>query len=97
MAGHVPTCAAPPFRSVWVGRRRPQTSTAAAIRASAVPPKATYGLNTALSTPPSDAPATAIVPHAEPAIAFAGARSSGGTRFGSAAEAAGVKNDFATA
>ena len=47
--------------------------------------KQAYGRNAALSTPPSDEPTTAIVPQALPAMAFAADRSSGRTRFGSAA------------
>src|SRR5690349_11053296 len=42
------------------------------------------------SSPPPDAPTTAIVPQAELATAFAPARSTGSTRLGSAADAAGV-------
>jgi hypothetical protein len=52
-------------------------------------PKLASGPNTPLTTPPRDAPTTVIVPHAEPEIAFAAARSSASTTFGSAAVAAG--------
>ncbi|BEL11582.1 hypothetical protein Q0Z83_097730 [Actinoplanes sichuanensis] len=58
-------------------------------RQTAVTAKQTYGLKALLTTPPSDAPTTVMVPQADPATVFAAARSAGSTRFGSAADAAG--------
>ncbi len=45
--------------------------------------------NTVETTPPRDAPTASMMPHSEPASAFAVARSSGSTAFGVAAEKAG--------
>jgi hypothetical protein len=75
--------------TAWSGRRTRHTAKAEASRQITVTPKHQYGPTTADITPPSDAPTTSIVPHAEPDRALAVARSSGGTVFGSAADAAG--------
>jgi len=80
----------PPSRSACIGRRIGHTSAAAAIRHTAVTKKQMYGPTAAASNPPSEAPTTSIVPHAEPATALAAARSSSSTMFGRAAPAAGV-------
>ena|SRR5437764_1833036 len=79
-----------PERTACIGRRIGHTRAAAPARQAAVTRKQTYGPTAAASTPPSEAPSTSIVPQAEPASALAAARSSGSTRLGSAADAAGV-------
>jgi hypothetical protein len=64
-------------------------SAAARARLAAEMANDAYAPNAALTMPPSDAPTTVIVPQAEPAMAFAAARSAGATTFGRAAVAAG--------
>ena len=78
-----------PSRAACIGRRIRVTSNAAPTRLIAATAKQVYGSKAALSTPPRDAPTTAMVPQADPATAFAAERSAGSTRLGSAADAAG--------
>src|SRR5215813_8433461 len=88
-ACQVGACSAAGSRGACIGRRTPRASIAATASIVAVIKKQVYGEKTALKTPPSEEPTTVIVPHALPATAFAADRSSGATRFGRAAVAAG--------
>ena len=63
---------------------------------SASTTKAVSRPNTVETTPPSAAPTASIVPHSEPAIAFAEGRSSASTTLGTAAEEAGSKGALNT-
>ena len=70
-------------------RRTRNSSPAESANDTASATKAVSAPKTVETTPPSDAPTASMMPHSEPASAFAVARSSGSTAFGVAAENAG--------